>query len=370
MKNSKIQHIVLVTSEFPPLPGGIGNHAYHLALYLSKYNYEVTVVADQRTHIDQSEKDFDLSLPFLVKRIPLKNFRALMYVNRIIVTFRLIKNGDFVIATGKFSLWNVALCTYVLKCPNMAIVHGSEVNFRSPLLRTAINKALKRFDRIVAVSQYTKELMAHLKKHVEVIPNGIDASAWTTNYDPLPLKGDPILTTVGRVSFRKGQLMMIKLLPSLIDDYPDAHYHCIGILGEADDFTKKAKALGVESHITFHGVLNDANLKRALAATDVFVMLSQESPSGDVEGFGIAVLESNAMGVPAIGAKNCGIEDAIDDGITGFLIDGNDRQAFKQSVSLLLKQKQIFKENSKKWAELHDWNKLIKRYITLISWEV
>lgn len=364
--NSRPKHIVVVTSEFPPQPGGIGNHAYNLALYLSKNEYEVTVIADQRSAENKSEKVFDAALLFLVKRIRLKKLRVFMYFNRIIKTFQTIKKADFIIATGKFSLWNVALCTLFIKRKTMAVIHGSEVNFKSTILRQAINASLKRFDTIVAVSNYTKQLVAHLKKDVEVIPNGIDFNEWITNVSKMQLKGSPVLTTVGRVSTRKGQLQVIKILPALLNDYPDIHYHCVGILGEAEAFLIEAKKLHVEKHITFHGVLDDNDLKGVLSSTDIFVMLSQESNTGDVEGFGIAILEANAKGVPAIGAKNCGIEDAIKDGVTGFLVNGTDSAAFKNSLDRILMKKQVFQDHSKKWAKQHDWSQLIKRYIAFI----
>ena len=364
--NTKNKHIVIVTSEFPPQPGGIGNHAYNLALYLSKNNYEVTVIADQRAVLNEVEKAFDNTLPFLVKRISLKKLRVLMYVDRIIKTLQTIIKGDFIIATGKFSLWNVALCTLFVKRPNMAVIHGTEVNFKSSNIRNAINISLKQFDSIVAVSNYTKRLVTHLKKDVDVIPNGIDSNQWTINVSGMKLKGSPVITTVGRVSIRKGQLQVIKMLPDLLKDYPNIHYHCVGIKGEFEVFLVEAKRIGVDKHITFHGILNDDDLKRVLLATDVFVMLSQESVTGDVEGFGIAILEANAIGIPAIGAKNCGIEDAIDNGITGFLIEGNDSKALKNSLDNILENKLVFQENSREWAKQHDWSQLIKRYIALI----
>ncbi len=364
--NSIYKHIVIVTSEFPPQPGGIGNHAYNLALYVSKNEYEVTVIADQRSALNESEKKFDIALPFKVKRIRLKKHRVFMYVNRIIKTFQTIKNADYIIATGKFSLWNVALCTLLIKRPTMAVIHGSEVNFKSPGFRKAINTSLKRFDTIVAVSNYTKQLVAHLKKDIEIIPNGIDLNEWIDDDSKMQLKGKPVMTTVGRVSNRKGQLQVIKILPALLNDYPETHYHCVGILGETEAFLAEAKKLQVEKHITFHGVLNDIDLKRVLSSTDIFVMLSQESTTGDVEGFGIAILEANAMGIPAIGSKGCGIEDAIENDVTGFLIDGNDSKAFKNSISSILEENQRFQESSKEWAKHHDWSQLIKCYIAFI----
>lgn len=352
-----------MTSEFPPQPGGIGNHAYHLALYLSKNDYEVTVVADQRGE-EQVENRFDAGLPFVVKRIALRHLRLWMYLNRIIETLKVLKSSDVVIATGKFALWNVAFCSLFYKFPKMAVIHGTEVNFKSAILKKTIDLSLKRFESIIAVSHYTKQLVVHLKRDVHIIPNGIDISDWLVdNVSKVPLKGSPVLTTVGRVSSRKGQLQVIRLLPELKKQFPDLHYHCIGIPTQAEAFLSQAKVLGVDANVTFHGAVDDATLKASLLATDVFVMLSTESKTGDVEGFGIAILEANALGVPSIGSKGCGIQDAINDGVSGFLVDAQDVAAVGASISALIGHPQIFKSQAEQWAQQHSWDHIIQQYL-------
>ncbi|WP_048330977.1 glycosyltransferase family 4 protein [Bizionia psychrotolerans] len=362
------KRILIVSSEFPPQPGGIGNHAYYLALYLSKNNYDVTVIADQREAVNSEEIIFDAKLPFKVKRIPLQNPRFKMYLNRIRNTLTYFKQADCVIATGKFSLWNVALCSFFYDRKKMAVIHGSEVNFKSKGLRKSIDFSLKRFETIVAVSQYTKQLVDHIEREVTVIPNGIDLMDWQTEgLQKATLSGHPVLTTVGRVSSRKGQLQVIKLLPDLLKAYPNAHYHCVGIPTEAVEFMEEAKQLDVDAHVSFHGAVSESELKSILLGTDIFVMLSIEIETGDVEGFGIAILEANALGIPAIGSTNCGISDAIDSGVTGFLIDSLDAPAFSLHMKTLLENQHNFNKQAKNWAEQHDWNTIIKRYISLIS---
>ena len=356
-----------MTSEFPPQPGGIGNHAYHLGLYLSKNKYTVTVIADQRDIDNTEELDFDAALPFAVQRIPLRKQRWLMYFHRIAKTLPYFKQSHYVIATGKFSLWNVALYSLFYKRSTLAIIHGSEVNLKVSVLQKATNWSLKRFDIIVAVSNYTKQLVRHLKRDVQVIPNGIDLNSWQSNtITKANLSGAPVLTTIGRVSSRKGQLQVIKLLPELVRDYPSLHYHCVGIPTEASAFLAQAEVLGVDAHVTFHGALDAADLRAVLLASDVFVMLSTESPTGDVEGFGIAILEANAMGIPAIGSKGCGIEDAIRPGETGFLVDLKDGIAITHAINTISSKRSTFSRNAKDWAALHDWSQIIKRYIDLM----
>ena len=362
------KQLLIVTSEFPPQPGGIGNHAYQLALELSKNDYSITVIADQRSTLGEEEAVFDKTLPFKVIRIKRHKQRFKMYLNRIVVTYKNFSKASHVIATGKFSLWNVAFISRFKKAKTIAVVHGTEVNFKSFILKKSIDYSLNKMDSIVAVSRYTKSLISYLNKDVEVIPNGIRANEWNSDgRNSITLKGNPVLTTIGRVSSRKGQLNVIKHLPELLKHYPDLHYHCVGIPTESDYFTQVAIDLGVNSHITFHGALDDEQLKQVLSSTTIFVMLSSESKTGDVEGFGIAILEANALGVPAIGSKNCGIEDAIKPNVSGVLIDSSDTSQFLKAIDSILKSKDTFSEASTDWALAHNWSTIIKHYIALLA---
>lgn len=362
------KRILIVTTEFPPLPGGIGTHAYQLARHLSDKGCEVRVIADQRSEDIKEELDFDKSLAFEVTRIPLKRLRLLMYIQRIWMTFQGFKKVDVVVATGKFALWNVRFCSLFYKTPIMAIIHGTEVNFKGYLLRGSITWALKRFDTIVAVSHYTKHLVAHLKREVVVIPNGIVTADWEVPAIDTPtLKGHPVVTTVGRLSDRKGQLQVIKHLPDMLKAFPQGHYHCIGIASEQDRFMAIAKSLGVAEHITFHGVVSADALKAMLRHTDVFVMLSTETATGDVEGFGISILEANALGVPAIGSKNSGIEDAIQHGVSGLLIDAADAEGFTRAIAEVLRDRAGYKKEAMAWAKQHEWATIINQYMALLQ---
>ncbi|WP_178984761.1 glycosyltransferase family 4 protein [Winogradskyella helgolandensis] len=357
--------ILIVTSEFPPQPGGIGDHAYNVALYLSRASYDVSVIADQRSVNGNEETDFDVALPFKVLRVAKTSPRFKMYINRIRLLRTAIKSADVVIASGKFSLWSVAVLRRGQSTASLAVIHGSEVNFTNTLLKTSINWALQRFAKIIAVSQFTKSLIpATIQEKAVVIPNGFNSDKWhiETTTD-IELKGTPKLITVGHVSERKGQHEVIKLLPKLALRFPNITYHCVGLPTEQKACELLAKQLGIENRVCFHGRVNNAVLKSALEASDVFVMLSTITTTGDVEGFGIALLEANALGVPTIGAKGCGIEEAIKEGESGALVTLGDEAAFQAALEHLLSSKAAYAETSKAWANEHQWDIIIKKYI-------
>ena len=359
--------ILIFSSEFPPLPGGIGNHALNLSNQLNKNGYSVEVIADQRSKSSE-EFNFDKDLGFKVNRVRLQKIRLFMYFQRLLMLGRAIKKAQVVIATGKFPLWAVAIASFFYKRSYIAIIHGSEVNFKPVLLKKSIDLALGRFTKVVAVSRYTAGLVSSLNLDISVIPNGFDSSDWLINdKNGTRLDGDPRLITVGNVTERKGQLNVITHLPEIINKFPDLHYHCIGLPTRADDFILKAKEIGVHRHVSFHGRVKHDDLKKYLLGADIFVMLSNTTREGDVEGFGIAILEANSLGIPAIGSMGCGIEDAISDKNSGLLIDPMSATEFSAAISQIMNDHKSFSDRSKQWAEHHQWDKVIKSYIQLID---
>lgn len=360
--------ILIVTSEFPPEPGGIGNHAYNLAKSLTANNYTVEIVTDQRLLEASIEQKFDLSNKFNIKRINITSPRFLMYLTRLYFIFMRIKNNDIVIASGKFSLWSVAILSFLFNKKTMiAVLHGSEVNLANKSLKAFTDFSIKKFDTVIAVSTFTKTLIKHLKlKNISVIPNG-----FTLTNQLLDKKKNiehfPKLITVGNVTKRKGQINVIESLPYLIKKYPKLIYHIVGKPTEKEHFLKKAIDLNVQNYIVFHGIVSEEKKHELLKSSDIFVMLSENLENGDVEGFGIALLEANSVGLPTIGSKNCGIEDAIDNYNSGILVTHNNEQELEQAISDILKKYDLYSKKAKQWSTNFTWEKVVKQYIQILK---
>lgn len=360
--------ILILTSEFPPQPGGIGNHAYNLAKGLQANGFEVEVVCDVRSVNGEKEREFDRNLTFEILRILRKKIIFFSYLNRIKTAFSLTSKNEIIICSGKFSLWLGAFLSFYFKRKFIAIIHGSEVKLSNIFLRRFTDYSLKRFDKIIAVSNYTKSLVSHLPlKNIEVISNGFDLEILGNSRDkniPTPI---PILITVGNVTERKGQHNVIKALPILLKKYPDLKYHIVGIPTEKDKLEKLGLHLGVENAIVFFGKVTEEEKTELLQQADVFVMLSEETKKGDVEGFGIAILEANALGIPAIGALNCGIVDAIKDGVSGKLISNKDSAQLAEALETILSNYEAYSLQSKAWSQNFKWEYIILKYILIID---
>ncbi len=364
------KNLLIVSSEFPPQPGGIGNHAYNLAKQLQLHGYIVTVLTNVRSKKGIEEEQFDATLPFKVIRIKRYGFILFTYLKRILMYWKAVSNYDLVLASGKFPLWMVGLDPLLNNKKKYTVIHGSELNLKG-FNKKLTNNALLNFNKIIAVSNFTKSLVSHLKhSSVEVIPNGFNLEN-STNEQPtiktLREKENPILITVGNVTERKGQLNVIKALPLLKEKYPKIHYHIVGIPTRQQDFEVVAKKLNVAEHITFHGLVTEQKKHQLLQESTIFVMLSNKTTTGDVEGFGIAIIEANAFGLPAIGSNTSGIVDTINNNVSGKLVDSKNKEAILNAVAEISNNYNNYSQNAIVWSTQFKWELIIKKYLKVFE---
>ena len=90
-------------------------------------------------------------------------------------------------------------------------------------------------------------------------------------------------------------------------------------------------------HVSFIGRIQYAQLPQYICAGDIFAMPSRSRFFGlEVEGLGIVYLEASACGLPVIAGASGGAPDAVLDGVTGFVVDGeNDQQIANAAIKLL-----------------------------------
>jgi glycosyltransferase involved in cell wall biosynthesis len=128
-----------------------------------------------------------------------------------------------------------------------------------------------------------------------------------------------------------------------------------------------AEKLNIKRKVVFYGEVSREKMIDLLKNAQVKIMLSNTTSDGDVEGFGIAVLEANAVGKPAIGSLNSGIEDAIQDGVTGKLVSAKDEEAIAEALKEILNNYTYYSNNALRWAKEHDWTVIIKQYIKVVQ---
>lgn len=246
-------------------------------------------------------------------------------------------------------------------------LHGSYSYFPNMFLKRTkrlissllYNSSIKKIDRFISVSNFTKNYFAKNTKHkydnsVSVINNGVDLSNFSFFNREKQDNNKKTILFIGEVKRRKGLLESIEALKVYRDKYANNfNYEIIGKYNSDSDYYKllknKVAEYNMEQNITFHGRLDDATLKKYLSQADLFLML----PIMDnyrFEGFGLVYLEANAYGVPCIGSINSGAEEAIKNGVSGFLTDPSNSADVAEKISFVL-DGHLSKDKTSTWAK-------------------
>ncbi len=359
--------LLIISSEYPPGPGGIGNQTYNLAQYFWDEGYEVKIFAPSRNEFKSAFFDHQSSWQVIRYSPDVSSFSKLLKALRLLVkqprSTRIILSGSaHVLLAIPIRISGFSKV--------MIILHGSELGSMSSFRKRTFSMALTCAKQVVTVSEFTRKLAAKINSRVRirVIPNGVAIKNFEIGSLSKPLPGKPLkLVTVGSVTARKGQLNVVNALPVLKNHFPGVEYHIIGINRQKKELDEVIDRLGVQDLVFVHGPVQDDEKWKLLQSADIFMMLSNNLDDGDVEGFGIAVLEGNLFGLPAIGSSQTGIEQAIADYRTGRLVKPTDTEMILEAINDITRAYSSYSAEAVKWAKEHDWSIIGRRYLELIE---
>jgi glycosyltransferase involved in cell wall biosynthesis len=135
---------------------------------------------------------------------------------------------------------------------------------------------------------------------------------------------------VGRLERYKNVDVLIDAFAAVAVRFPAAHLLVIGQGADRARLERRAAAAGVAARTTFTGFVPEAEKQRLLASARVCVCPSAK------EGWGLTVIESNALGTPNVASDAPGLRDSVRHGETGFLARTGDAAAFAAAIAELL----------------------------------
>jgi glycosyltransferase involved in cell wall biosynthesis len=244
---------------------------------------------------------------------------------------------------------------------------------RIKILNPLGNFILKNSSIVTVNSKYTKGIVEILsrdiknKPTIEIIPMGIDTKKFYPKGDKIDLfPRNNVIFNVGRLVEKKGVEFLIKAMPLILLEMPNAKL----IIGGSGPDEKKLKnlvrSLKIEASVIFMGYIRNSDLPKYLRAADIFVLPSIKTKEGDTEGLGVVLLEAIACGVPVIGSNIGGITDIIQDGKNGLLAEpGNLKDIAGKVIKLLSDEnlRQKFSEDGIKIVrERFSWNVVTSKF--------
>ncbi len=231
--------------------------------------------------------------------------------------------------------------------PVVIYTHGEEISQKAYSARAEADRgaALRAADGIVAVSSFTAGLIAEKygvpEQDIKWLGNGVDLARFT--HRPTAnvrmqhgLGAGPLVLAVGRLVPRKGFDRLLDAWPRVVAAVPEAQLAIAGKGPIEGELKEKAGRAEMKGSVHMLGFVADEMLPSLYATADIFTMPNRTMPDGDTEGFGLVFLEAAAAGTPSVGGRAGGAVDAIIDGKTGLLVNGEDPGAIAFALTDLL----------------------------------
>jgi len=352
--------LLVVTNDFPPRTGGIESFVLAVA---SRLPADEVVVHTAR---QAGDAEHDAKLPFPVVRDPARLLVPTPgVVRRVAATAR---------AHGCDRVWFGAAAPLALMAPALrragarrvvATTHGHETWWSSlPLARTALRAIGERVDVLTALGPWcagriARPLGPRGRARLQRLVPGVDASVFRPGAGEgavrreLGLEGRPVVVCVSRLVARKGQDVLVRAMPSVLAQVPDALLLVVGDGPARRRVERLVRRLGVRDSVVLTGRVPWERTAEHYAAGDVFAMPTRTRLLGmEPEALGICYLEAAATGLPVVVGDSGGAPDALLPGRTGVVVDGRDVAAVAAAVVELLRDP----ERARAWgAEGRRW---------------
>jgi phosphatidyl-myo-inositol dimannoside synthase len=348
MSEFALGKILCITNDFGPRAGGIETFVMGLIERAPKGSIIVyTSAQGDTTSYDQSWlRDFGVEVIRDPSKILLPTPRVIRSVKKVIARDS-IKQVFFGAAAPLGVMARALRRKGVVNI--VALTHGHEVWWAKLWpFSSAISFIGNNVDHLTYLGEFTKSeiakaLSTKAKSRLIKIAPGIDTDHFAPDLGSIQLRRDlglvdkKVIVSVGRLVHRKGQDFLIQSLPAILEKHPTAHILMVGEGPYRKDLTKMVEKLKLSQAVTFIGRIQYKDLPRYICAGDIFAMPSRSRLAGlEVEGLGIVYLEASSCALPVVAGRSGGAPDAVDEGVTGFSVDGTSTVEISSAIIKLL----------------------------------
>jgi glycosyltransferase involved in cell wall biosynthesis len=358
---NKVNSVNIVVNNFP---APSETFLFNLVTGLEKKGFKVTVIAHVKS-LDKNLYKDNISLwSGRIKYLKNKNYFNLFYfifciIKNFYLFLKIKSNEGFKNAIFQVSVFNV------LTHNNPDIIHFSYSGIAVKYL-PIIDELNKKSSTLVScrgTSEKVKPFIDNNRKRElselflsigmihcvsedifkSISPLGLDANkafinkpaVILSNYKfkirTLPKPNEKVvLLTTGRLNFQKGYIYSLLACKILIERNIQFEYHILGDGPEKNQLIFLISELGLNNIVHLHGKVSSKIVNKYLDKANIFILPSI------YEGISNAALEAMAMGVPIISTNAGGMDEVVQNGINGFLVDRFDYNALANGLIKLI----------------------------------
>lgn len=330
-EDAALPHVLLVVDQLTRTLGGGERIVLKLAALLPRYGYRASIL----TFLADPESPALHSAPCPIYLLPLESTYNLTALKGALELRRFLREQNIQLVQTFFESSDI-WAGFVTKAMSDAKLIWSRRDMG--ILRTRKHEVAYRLmaglpDAVFAVSDLVRrhciEQDGIHPDRVQTIYNGLDLADW---HITRPSSRDRVvITTIGNIRHVKGHDVLIRAAATIVPHFPNTFFSIAGSVLEPAYFGELQKLvhdLNLANHFHFAGGVT--NLREHLAAADVFVLPSRS------EGFSNAIIEAMAAALPVVATNVGGNAEAVQNGVSGYIVPPEDPAALASSILRLL----------------------------------
>jgi 1,2-diacylglycerol 3-alpha-glucosyltransferase len=183
---------------------------------------------------------------------------------------------------------------------------------------------------------------------ITVVPTGIRGADFQNGRTREELReGEEVCLYVGRLAHEKSLDVLVRVFAGIHAQRPNTRFWLVGDGPARAALEQQVAEAGLREVTRFFGFVERSSLKDFVASSRLFLFASQTETQG------LVVLEAQAGGLPVVAVRASGVDEAVDPGVTGFMVEPGDEQGMVEHALRLLGDPELHKEFSQaaeKWS--------------------
>lgn len=359
----------------PHYNGGGERRYYELTKRLVECGHQVDVLTMRVKDAPDHETINGVNIHRLgpvIENPPIRSKSDFIKYFKCVISWIRTHNYSIIDAQAYSPLLSGLVASKVTKTPIIATIYDTSCNSQDQWIQfsrlaSIAEKTLTKlpYDKILTISDATYNSLVNdfgvSESKLKMLYIGVDIKGIDkVKAEP---KGENHILFVGRLVPHKHVDHLLEVVNNIKDKIPDIKLTIVGKGVEKDNLVEYIKEHNLEEHVEFMCDLENDELTYQMKIANMLVLPSTR------EGFGMVLSEANACHTPTVAYASGGVVEVVEDGVSGYLIEPENKEQLQEKILYILKNKDVECELSQK-GRMHveakfDWDSIVNDYIKL-----
>jgi len=221
--------------------------------------------------------------------------------------------------------------------PSLVSFHGADVlvDMQKSAYRRATEEMLSLVRRVLVRSGSLRQAVIDLgcaPEKIEIQRAGIPLADFPFRERSIPGDGQWRLLQAGRLIEKKGLKTTLHAFVRFRKEFPAARLTIAGEGPQLEELQLLARELQIDGAVDFAGFISQEELRELLYSSHIFLHPSETGRDGNQEGVPNSMLEAMASGLPVFATHHGGIAEAVENNVSGILVNERDHRALGDAL--------------------------------------